>query len=36
VIDFGLAKLISQDLGDATLTEVGTMLGRLLTASRNR
>jgi serine/threonine protein kinase/tetratricopeptide (TPR) repeat protein len=27
VIDFGLAKLTSQDLNDATLTEVGTMLG---------
>jgi eukaryotic-like serine/threonine-protein kinase len=27
VIDFGLDKLTSQDLGDATLTEVGTMLG---------
>jgi len=26
VIDFGLAKLISQDLSDATLTEVGTLL----------
>jgi serine/threonine protein kinase/tetratricopeptide (TPR) repeat protein len=27
VIDFGLAKLTSQGLNDATLTEVGTMLG---------
>jgi non-specific serine/threonine protein kinase/serine/threonine-protein kinase len=27
VIDFGLAKLTSQDLNDATLTEVGTMMG---------
>jgi serine/threonine protein kinase/Tfp pilus assembly protein PilF len=27
VIDFGLAKLTSQDLNDGTLTEVGTMLG---------
>jgi eukaryotic-like serine/threonine-protein kinase len=27
VIDFGLAKLTSQDLNDATLTEVGTVLG---------
>jgi len=27
VIDFGLAKLTSQDLNEASLTEVGTMLG---------
>lgn len=27
VIDFGLAKLISQEPNDATLTEVGTLLG---------
>jgi serine/threonine protein kinase/tetratricopeptide (TPR) repeat protein len=27
VIDFGLAKLTSQDLNDHTLTEVGTLLG---------